>query len=195
VRRLRRLLLACATVSAFGIAAAHATLVLGEISVLPDPPVAEAPLRLVMSLVDPALAPVEDAVVFVEVREHDEHTKSVTDAATEAPELPEAKRSYVLEEVEPGRYQAELVLGNATTYHLLVRDQTFEWEEANASVLLEVGGAAVGTLPFILPPTAIGPRSLWTWLLWLVGLPVVAGLVVTVLVLTSKRDASAEGGA
>lgn len=189
------MLLALAAASAFGVAAAHATLVLGEISVSPDPPVPEAPVRLVMSLVDPSLAPVEDAVVFVEVREHDQHTQSVPDAATLAPELPEAKRSYALEEVEPGRYQAELVLGSATTYHLLVRDQTFEWEEANASVLLEVGGEAVGTLPFILPPTAIGPRSLWTWLLWLVGLPVVAGLVVTVLVLTSKRDAPAAGDA
>jgi hypothetical protein len=169
-------------------ASAHATLVLGEVRVSPDPPLPGEPFRLSVTLVDPAMAPVEDAVVVVELREHRAETAAAPAASTEAPDLSEPKLERPLVETSPARYEGDLVVSRAATYHLLIRDQTFEWEEANASVLLPVGGAAVGTLPFILPPTAIGPRSLWTWLLWLVGLPVVAGLVVTVLVLTSGRS-------
>jgi hypothetical protein len=94
---------------------------------------------------------------------------------------------HALAQTAPARYEADLVLPAAGAYGVLVRDQTFAWEEATASLVLEVGGGTVGAIPFILPPTAIGPRSLWTWLIWLVGLPIVAGLVVTVLVLTSRR--------
>ncbi len=180
-------LLAVLLAGLVGLASAHATLVLGDVEVSPDPPVAGEPFRLTVTLADPALAPVEDAVVFIELREHRAETAAVPAASTEAPTLPEPKVERLLVEVAPARYETDVVLEGRGTYHLLIRDQTFEWEEANASVLLELGGAPVGTLPFILPPTAIGPRSLWTWLIWLIGLPVVAGIVVTVLVLTSGR--------
>jgi len=169
-------------------ASGHATLVLGEVRVSPDPPRPGSPFRVTVTLADPALAPVEDAVVRLELR---------AQAATAAPGAPSGAATpppdavVPLVETAPARYEAEIVLARADTYHVLVRDTTFEWEEATASLMLEVGGAPVGTIPFILPPTAIGPRSLWTWLLWLVGLPVVAGLVVTILVLTSGRPRTA----
>jgi hypothetical protein len=190
----RRRLAVCAVALLLALAGhawAHATLVLGDVQVTPDPPVAGEPFRIAVTLVDPSMAPVEDAVVRVEVRPHRAETEALPAASTEAPDLSDPTLERELVETAGGRYEADLVLERGALYHLLIRDQTFEWEEANASVLLEVGGAPVGTLPFILPPTAIGPRSLWTWLIWLIGLPVVAGLVVTVLVLTSGRPAKA----
>ena len=47
-------------------------------------------------------------------------------------------------------------------------------------------------LSFVFPPTATGPQGLRTWLLWLVGLPLLAGLAVTVLVLTRGPGAAAK---
>jgi hypothetical protein len=184
-------LVALALLALAGGACAHATLVLGELRVSPDPPVAGEPLRISLTLAEPSMAPVEDAVVLVELREHRPETAAVPAASTEAPTLAPAEVERDLVEVAPARYEAEVVLDRAATYHLLIRDRTFEWEEANASVLIEVGGDPLGTLPFILPPTAIGPRSVWTWLAWLIGLPVVAGIVVTLLVLGSSRSSGA----
>jgi hypothetical protein len=183
-RRPFRALLALCAATLVGTAAAHATLVLGELTVTPDPPRPGEPFELAITLVDPSLAPVEAAVLAVELRRHDVTTEGLP-SATSAPDLaPEV--ALALREGEPARYVGTLTLPSAGVFHVLVRDTTFQWEEANASMLLEIGAAPVGTLPFILPPTAIGPRSLWTWLLWLVGLPVVAGLVVTILVLTAR---------
>jgi hypothetical protein len=189
-RRWRRNALVALLATLLGVATAHATLVLGELTVVPDPPRPNVPFEVAITLVDPSLAPIEQAIVAIEVRRHDEATEALPSASTEAPELEVPKVAVSLREVAPARYVGELTLPDDGLFHLLVRDTTFQWEEANASLLLEVGGAAVGTLPFILPPTAIGPRSLWTWLLWLVGLPVLAGIVVTILVLTSKPGAA-----
>jgi hypothetical protein len=168
-----------------GAALAHATLVFGVVTVAPDPPVPGAPFELTLRLEDPGLTPVEDAVVTVELRSMPE--TGVPAPSTEALDLPPAITSARLEEGEPAVYLASLTLAAPGSYHLLVRDQTYPWEEANASVVLLLGDAAVGRLPFILPPTQVAPRSLWTWLLWLIGLPLVAGAVVTVLVLTSAK--------
>ncbi len=174
-----------------GSAAAHAFLVLGELTVTPDPPRPGERLVIAIDMADPSLAPVEDAVVFVEVRRQRLVGESVPAASTETPDLPPPDVSIDLEETRPGRYEGAFTAPDGGTHHLLVRDQTFQWEEANASVMLEVGQSPVGTLPFILPPTAIGPRSLWVWLLWLIGVPLLAGAVVTALVL-GNRSASAQ---
>lgn len=169
-----------------GAAHAHAFLVLGEMTFTPDPPVPGAPLQVAVMMNDPSLAPVEDAVVFLEIRRQRLVDDDVPASSTEAPDLPPPDLRVDLAETTPGRYEGTLTAPPAGEHHVLVRDQTFQWEEANASVMIEVGGAALGTLPFILPPTAIGPRSLWVWLLWLIGVPVLAGIVVTALVLTSR---------
>jgi len=168
-----------------GVAWAHATLVFGVVTVAPDPPAAGHPFELTLSLEDPSLAPVEDAVVYVEFRPFD--AAPLPGASTEAPELPPPLLATRLVEGAPAVYRAEVMLPAGGTYQVLIRDQTFAWEEANASVVVALGGDAVGRVPFILPPTQVAPRSLWTWLLWLVGLPLVAGAVVTVLVLTSSK--------
>lgn len=162
-------------------AAAHATLVLGEVTTTPDPPRPGAPFLLRVTLHDPSQAPIEDAVVRVELR------PAPADPDADAEASP-AEIELGLAETSAAVYEGELVVDRAGEYALLLRDSTFEWEEATATVLLEIGGRPVGSVPFILPPTAMGPRSIWTWVIWLVGVPIVAGLVVTVLVLTSGRS-------
>lgn len=176
------------------IAYGHATLVFGVARVSPDPPVPGAPLALTLTLEDPSLAPVEDAIVFVELRPMAADGAPLPPPSTEAPDLPPPLASLRLTEADPAVYHGTVVLPATGRYHLLVRDQTFPWEEANASVVLPLTGAPVGELPFILPPTQVAPRSLWTWILWLVGLPLVAGAVVTLLVLRGARPAPAAKG-
>jgi hypothetical protein len=179
---------------AAGVALAHATLVFGVATVSPDPPIQGGPFELTLRLEDPALTPIEDAIVTVELRAMP--TEGLPAPSTESLELPAPLASARLVESEPSVYRADLSLAEPGRYHLLVRDQTYPWEEAHASVVLDVNGRVVGPLHFILPPTQVAPRSLWTWLLWLVGLPLVAGAVVTVLVLTSaKKPAHPPAGA
>jgi hypothetical protein len=180
-------LLAALALLLLGTAGAHAFLVLGELTVEPDPPRSGEPLRVIVTMADPSLAPVEDATVLIELRAPRAVGDDLPAAATETPDLPPPDTRIDLVEVAAGRYEASLVAPAAGTHHALIRDQTFQWEEANASLLLEVGAGELGTLPFILPPTAVGPRSLWIWLLWLIGVPLLAGLVVTVLVLGGRR--------
>jgi hypothetical protein len=180
-----RLAVATALCLTAGSALAHATLVFGVATVSPDPPVRGEPFELTLRLEDPALTPIEDAIVHVELRAMP--ADGLPAPSTEALDLPPALASARLVETEPAVYRGQLTLTEAGSYHLLVRDQTYPWEEAHASVVLPVNAEVVGRLPFILPPTQVAPRSLWTWLLWLVGLPLVAGAVVTVLVLTSAK--------
>ncbi len=192
--KVARALLVMVLLSSLAAASAHAFLVLGEMSVEPDPPQPGAPLRIVVDMSDPSLAPVEDAVVSLELRRERLVGIEVPAASTEAPELPPPDAVVELVERAPGRYEGELLAPAAGTHHVLIRDQTFQWEEANASLMIDIGDGALGTVPFILPPTAIGPRSLWTWLLWLVGLPIAAGLVVTLLVLGGRRGEQPSSG-
>ena len=179
-----------------GSAQAHATLVFGTVRIDPDPPPPGTPFSLTLTLEDPALAPVEDAVVFVEARPMPSADAPLPSPSTEAPALPAPLRAERLIEVAPAVYRAEFDLPAGDAYHLLIRDQTFQWEEANASVVLPLLGSPIGELPFILPPTQVAPRSLWTWIVWLVGLPLLAGIVVTLLVLRSRpASGTSESGA
>jgi len=164
-----------------GWAAAHATFVFGAVTTDPNPPLAGEPFTLRITLEDPSLAPVEDAIVFVELRPLSD--RSLPSPSTTAPDLPPPLVNVRLLEVAPATYEERVTLASVGEYHLLVRDQTFQWEEANASVVLSIGGEALADLPFILPPTQVAPRSLWTWIAWLIGIPLAAGLVVTLLVL------------
>ncbi|NBC96703.1 MAG: hypothetical protein GVY27_10150, partial [Deinococcus-Thermus bacterium] len=159
---------------ASGAALAHATLVFGTVTTEPSPPPAGEPFTLRLEMRDPVDAPVEDAVVFVEAR-------------------PEAGGDTVASdrfaEVDSGVYRTELVLSEPGPWTLLFRDQTFRQEEAQATVTLRVGAdVAAEPVSFIFPPTATGPTSLTTWLAWLIGLPLVAGAVVTVIVLRGGRS-------
>lgn len=164
-----RLLVLFLLLTTAGFVRAHATIVFGTVATDPAPPPADAPFDLLLEMRDPADAPVEDAVVFVEATHEG--------GGTSVPEVE-------LEEVAPGDYRTDLQLDEAGTWTLTFRDRTFRQEEARATVSLEVGPAAeTEPVSFIFPPTATGPQNLSTWLLWLVGLPLAAGALVTILVL------------
>lgn len=147
-------------------ALAHATLVLGTVTTAPTQPAAGAPFTLAVRLLDLTQVPVEDARVLAEFRRPGEET-------------PVSAR---FEETETaGVYETTLALPREDDYTLLLRDQTFRREEAQATLSFPVGRVPAQPLEFVFPPTATG--GVWTWIGFLVGLPLLAAGVVTALVL------------
>lgn len=184
-----------------GAASAHATLVIGELTVAPDPPAPDSTVTVTVSLIDPLLVPVEKALVRIELREIDPEDPAVPPSitGTEAVEflaLPAVLATDYLPEIDKGVYSGSFVAPEQGRYTISVRDTTFRNEEAIANIGLDFGMARNGEVAFVLPPTPIGPRSLGTWLLWIIGIPVAAGLLVTVLVLRrgADQDEATEGG-
>ncbi len=181
-----------------GLASAHATLVFGELTVSPDPPAPGTPFQVQVTLEDPTVTPIEDALVTLEFRPLGDAPGSVSDdAATDAAEAtaPPPLRTVELVETSTAHYTADVALPEAGAYQVRVRDRTFAAEEATATFVLDLDDRPVDALPFILPPTQVGPQGLATWLLWLIGVPIVAGVVVTALVLSSPRGARVDADA
>lgn len=194
--RLARWAFALACACTLGAASAHATLVFGDVAFDPDPPRPGQPLQLTLELEDPTEVPVEDALVHVEARPLAE-AGAAADAPADAEEAPPSASSDPFEEVAPGRYQGSLVLPEAGRWALRFRDQTFRQEEATASITVTAGAdaEAQGTVSFVFPPTATD-QGLGVWLLWLIGVPLLVGVVVTVWVLrrpTENGEPSGEG--
>lgn len=158
------------SLSALG--SAHATLVLGTLTTQPAPRQPGTPFRLTLKLLDLTQIPVEDALVIAEFR----HPASQEPVIVRLSEL-----------IAPGSYGAELTLPRRGTYRLLLRDQTYRQEEAQAELDFVVGESKVQPLEFVFPPTATG-NNVWTWIVFLVGIPAAAGVVVTVLVLWRDRE-------
>lgn len=165
------------------LASAHATLVLGRFTVTPPRPAANAPLTLSLRLEDPTQVPVEDAYVFAELR-----PESAPDAVPVRAEFSETDTA--------GVYEVTATLQDPGPYRVLLRDQTYRQEEAQAALTepLRVGGPNAAQ-DFNFPPTATGAAGLRTWLLWLIGLPVASALLVTVLVLTRGDPQGKQGEA
>lgn len=182
--RYRRVAAMVAALALTSTVLAHATLVLGTLEVTPDPPVPGEALELRIRLEDPGLVAIEDALVRVEVRPLGEAVPGAGNGA-EADVGPALVASDRFQETNPGAYRTSVTAPPAGTYTVTVRDTTFRQEEAIANVQLVIGTAEIGAVPFVLPPTATGPRSALTWVLWLVGVPLAAGVLVTVLVLRS----------
>lgn len=181
---LRAALLLVAAMSALFLGAAafaHATLVLGTLTSDPAIPRPGEPFTLTLELLDPTQVPVEDAWVLAEFRQQG------------APEDTEPVSGRFEESETPGVYRTQVILPERGRYVLLLRDQTFRQEEAQATLTFPVGRALAEPLEFVFPPTATGPQSLRVWLLWLIGLPLLATVVVTVLVLTQGHNSEAEG--
>ncbi len=153
-------------------AAAHATIVLGHLEVQPARPAAGVPFTLRLKLEDPTQVPIEAAVVFAELQ------------PAWSPDA-EPVRAEFTETDTAGVYEGAVAPLQPGPYRVLLRDQTYRQEEANAplSEPLRVGSANPAQ-DFNFPPAATGAAGWRTWLLWLIGLPLVAALLVTVLVLT-----------
>ena len=155
------------------LALAHATIVFGSVTSEPVPPLPNTPIQLTLELVDPTQVPVEDAWVLAEFREEG------------APKTTQPVTTRFEESDTRGIYRAEVTLPEAGVWQLLLRDQTFRQEEAQASLTFLVGQENdPDDLSFIFPPTATGPANLTTWLIWLVVVPLIAAGVVTAIVLT-----------
>lgn len=161
-------------------ASAHATLVLGQFEVTPAAPTANTPVTFRLSLEDPTRVPIQDAAVFAELR------------PAGRPEA-EPIHAEFTETGTAGVYRADATLPRAGAYRVSLRDQTYRQEEARATLEnpLRVGGSNKPQ-NFNFPPTATGSVGWRTWLLWLLGLPIVAALLVTVLVLT-RGDEKPQG--
>ena len=155
---------------------AHATLVIGELSSQPFVPQAGEPFAVLIEMSDPTGLAVEDAFVLAEFR------------LTGSEDLVQVQ----FEESEtPGLYETEVTLSRDGEYNLFLRDQTFRQEEATASLDVSLGSGPMfrpGESTIVFPPTATGANSLRTWLIWLIAIPIVAGIIVTILVLMNTRE-------
>jgi hypothetical protein len=153
---------------------AHTFLVLGELQSDPTNPEAGAPFTLRMSL-RPSTGggPLEGANVLAEFRPQ------------WAEEAAPVQADFV--EVAPGDYQAQARLPSEGNWTLRLRDRTLPEEEVEAKLTLAVGGSGnPEEFAFVFPPT--GQQSpLWVWLLWLIGIPLIAGLTVTMLTTAGSR--------
>lgn len=180
-----------------GTGAAHATLVIGNLQFTPDPPVAGERTLVTITLKDPLLVAVEKALVRVQFRPISTDGPAAPESVTGSEAVEFLATSAVLSsdyfpETAGGTYQGTITAPAAGAYTVSVRDTTFRNEEAIANIELAVGGSPNGAVAFVLPPTPIAPRSLSTWLIWLVGIPLLAGVVITVLVLRQGPEEAAE---
>ncbi len=169
------ILLACTVLASP--AQAHATLVFGTMETSPLDAHPIDGFSLILHMMDPVRTPIEDATVHAEFRYWPEGLE----------EPPEDAQWHIYRMVETGpggNYEAQVVLPDIGRYELIMRDTTYPQEDAIAEleVLLD-GSEPHDELLFVFPPTDIGAASLGTWLIWLIGIPVVAGITVTVIVL------------
>ncbi len=196
--RALRTLLTLLALAALSAVQAHGSLVLGAVSLSPDPPVPGRPLVISVVLATSGNAPVERAKLAAELTPAPASGSGTAEATASSPAAPATTAPVPVplsEYPEPyGTYRATVTAPPVGSYLLTVHDRTYASENVAASVTLRVGGGtANGALDFTFPPTG-APRSVLSWLLWLVGLPLAVGVVVTVLVLRSKRsDDAAEG--
>ncbi len=154
---------------------AHAFFVTGVITTTPTPAPIGEEFILQIAMTDPSGAPVEDAVVAAEFSKDGD-----------------TQRFEFFASGVPGLYSAKVTLPTEGTYSVLLRDSTFKQEEAKATIEFTLGAGQPDSVAFIFPPTKTGGNNLSTWLIWVIGIPVLAGIVVTVLVLLNTKDKNAE---
>ncbi len=174
-----RVLILAVLLMLVGFAFSHAFIVLGTLETTPATPVPNEAFHLRITMVDVTQTPVLQAVVFSEFT------------------LP--GRSTIIDLLEPqeeeGVYEATIVLPAAGEYQLLLRDKTYRQEDAIAELSLFVGvNENPASIAFIFPPTRTTDNILM-WLIWLIGVPVLAGIFVTIMVLNSKKPLPKEAEA
>ncbi|MGL4610499.1 MAG: FixH family protein [Trueperaceae bacterium] len=154
---------------------AHAFFVTGNLSTTPMPaPINEA-FTLQIQMTDPSGAPVEDAIVAAEFSKGNHKSRF------------DFSPSNI-----PGLYSANVTLPEEGTYSVLLRDTTYRAEEAKATIEFTLGEGQPDTTAFIFPPTRTSSSNLSTWLIWVIGIPVLAGIIVTVLVLMNTKEKTTE---
>lgn len=179
-------------------AAGHAGLLIADLELDPDPPAAGAPVELTLALEDRNGQAVPDAVIEVSARPVDREPADSEPAESAQAEREGVEPAALREASTPGTYRTTLVLPEAGAWRLRFVDRTLPDESSEASVTVSVGAEAdpSGAIAFLFPPSGQEPPGASTWLAWLVGLPLLAAAVVTVLVLRRPpRRAEDEGGA
>ena len=169
-----------------GTASAHGTLVRGALTLDPDPPRAGRPMVLSIELAKTNNDPVEGAELVAELKP----AAARGPGAPAGPSASAGTRTFPLQEYrEPyGTYRAELTAPPAGSYTLTVHDRTEPGEDTTAAVPVRIGGdVANGDLGFTFPGGAGSSHPLATWLIWLVGVPLAVGIVVTVLMRRAGR--------
>lgn len=168
-----------------GLALAHPTVVFGELRSEPQTPAPGEPFALTLTLREPSGLGVADAFVFAEFFRPGE---AVVDGEG-------LRAAFAETQEQEGVYRAEASLPEGGTWTLKLRDQTYRQEETSARLEFTVAAeAGAGTLEenpprheFVFPPTQTPAESVLTWVMWLVGLPLLVALVVTAVVLTGGR--------
>lgn len=164
-----------AMVSWLSIVFAHGTIVYGTFTVTPQPPEMGQPLVVYITMRDPSDVPIEDARVKVEATRQGDSTAAIT---------------ANFKEVTPGDYQTTLTLPKDGTWQILLHDQTFEYEETTAMVSLELGKVSEA-VTFEFPKTT-RPQGFNIWLMVVIFAPILAGVIVTVRVLSSNQRVASE---
>jgi hypothetical protein len=149
-----------------GVAFAHPSEILGTLRSDPATPAPGVPFTLELSLEDTDEVPTESARVQAEIYRKD----ASQDFA--------AIRTDFKVTGTPGTYRTTLRLPEAGPWTVRLRERTFTHEDAAVEVEFGVRPARNPTAwEFIFAPPS--PPTLGTWLLWVVGVPLLAGAVVT----------------
>lgn len=178
------------------IAAAHPFVVIGHLEITPNPPVPGEPIHVDIRLEEQTQKPVPDAVMFLEFRIHPPDYDSNDPDRIPILELPIFYNTELpLEEYAEAQYRITFPSPPSGDYYLTIRDRTYPAEDALATIEFMSGQERpykASDLLFILPPTDITPAKLATWIAWLIAIPLVAGILVTVLVLRSDKPEQVE---
>lgn len=193
---MKRVALLLFTLLAYSVGVAHPFVVIGHLSIDPNPPVPGEPLHVDIRLEEQNQKPVPDAVMFIEFRIHPPDYDSSDPDRTPILELPIFyKTELPLEEYQEAQYRITFPSPPSGDYYLTIRDRTYPAEDALATIEFASGRERpyqASDLLFILPPTDITPAKLSTWIAWLIAIPLISGIVVTVLVLHSDKPEPAE---
>jgi hypothetical protein len=157
------------------VVSAHGTIVYGTFTVTPQPPETGQPLVIHITMRDPSDVPIEDARVKVEATHQGDNAAAI---------------HANFKEVSPGTYETTLTLPKDGIWQILLRDQTFEYEETTALVSLELGKISDAT-NFEFPKTTV-TQGFNIWLIAAIVAPILFAALLTVRVLTSKKAVPSE---
>jgi YtkA-like len=169
----RQLILSAFVLSFLSSVSAHSTVVYGTFMVTPQPPLEGQPFNIHITMRDPSDVPIEDAKVVVEARRDGDMGAAIT---------------ANFKEVSPGDYETSLTLPVRGDWQIILRDQTFEYEETTATINLELGKTVSEAVNFEFPKTT-APRGFNLWLIAAIVAPILFGAVVTVRVLMGGKKA------
>lgn len=145
---------------------AHAFIVTGNITTVPIDAKPREMFTLYIDMTDSAGTPVEDAIVAAEFTKDGRMRRFEFSAGD-----------------RPGLYFTKVNLPEEGEYSLLLRDTTYSQEEARATLTFTLGIKQIEQIPFIFPLTKTSSNPLSVWLIWIIGIPILAGIIVTVVVL------------